>query len=65
LPSCALTCLVNGILADGCVNETDFACHCSSGKLVNKAAACIEQGCVRSDQVEAFGKAQVACRAIG
>lgn len=65
LPSCALTCLLNGILTDGCANETDFVCHCAGGKLVGKAAACIEQGCDTSEQVTAFGKTLIACRAVG
>lgn len=65
IPSCALTCFVNSILADGCANETDFACHCASGDIIGAATACIEQGCDKADENDAVAKVQAGCRALG
>ncbi|KAF2831863.1 hypothetical protein CC86DRAFT_442317 [Ophiobolus disseminans] len=65
LPQCALPCFLKSILTDGCASETDFACHCGAGNIVGEATACIEQGCSKNDEAEAFGKMSAACGAIG
>lgn len=65
LPQCALTCFVTGLLTDGCANETDFACHCGTGKIMEKAAACVKQGCGTKDGSDAMKKVEAACSAIG
>ncbi|KAH7401737.1 hypothetical protein DE146DRAFT_440486 [Phaeosphaeria sp. MPI-PUGE-AT-0046c] len=65
LPQCALTCFVTGLLTDGCANETDFACHCGTGRIVEKAAVCVKQGCGAKDGSDAMRKVGAACNAAG
>ena len=65
LPSCALTCFVEGVLTDGCANETDFACHCGRGAIIGKQTACVRQGCNQVEAAVAFSKVQAACRVLG
>ncbi|KAF1935969.1 hypothetical protein EJ02DRAFT_482781, partial [Clathrospora elynae] len=64
LPTCALTCFLHSILADGCASETDFTCHCGQGNAVGKAAACIAQGCDTADGADAMKKVSAACAAV-
>jgi hypothetical protein len=65
LPKCALTCLLNGILSDGCANESDFACHCGPGNIIGKMKGCIEQGCGEADQKDAMVKLRSGCSVLG
>jgi hypothetical protein len=65
LPRCALSCFLGGILADGCANETDFACHCGPGNIIGKATACLKQGCDDREEKDAMTKVQAACNAVG
>ncbi|KAF1836796.1 hypothetical protein BDW02DRAFT_520375, partial [Decorospora gaudefroyi] len=62
LPSCALTCLLNHILDDGCVDEADFSCHCGPGNLVGASTACIQQGCDQNEEEAALEQVNRGCK---
>ncbi|KAH8731545.1 hypothetical protein GQ44DRAFT_604082 [Phaeosphaeriaceae sp. PMI808] len=65
LPRCALACILNNILSDGCANEADFGCHCASGKIIERATTCIGQGCDSKEEADALAKMEIACRVTG
>ncbi|KAA8623170.1 GPI anchored CFEM domain protein [Pyrenophora tritici-repentis] len=64
LPSCALSCFLKHILHDGCVDDTDFDCHCAAGNLLQTASACISQGCDKAEQDDAFAKVSRGCQEV-
>ncbi|KAJ5022880.1 hypothetical protein PSV09DRAFT_2436838 [Bipolaris maydis] len=64
LPGCALRCLITELVQDGCAGETDFACHCQGGKLMQASSACITQGCGSVQRDEADAKVQGWCGSV-
>ncbi|KAF2440936.1 hypothetical protein P171DRAFT_85797 [Karstenula rhodostoma CBS 690.94] len=65
IPDCALSCYLQGLPYDGCAQEIDLKCHCSTGNLLGKAAACVEANCSMTNQADANRKVTQACQAVG
>ncbi|KAL5389759.1 hypothetical protein DPSP01_002250 [Paraphaeosphaeria sporulosa] len=65
IPDCALSCYLQELPDDGCAQEIDLECHCSTGNLLGKAEACVETTCSTADQADAKRKITRACQAVG
>ncbi|KAL7275512.1 hypothetical protein RUND412_001536 [Rhizina undulata] len=63
-PSCALTCLTEGLAASGC-SITDFACACASTSFVDGSATCIQGACDAADQLTARDVSDALCKSAG
>ncbi|TGZ79890.1 hypothetical protein EX30DRAFT_341979 [Ascodesmis nigricans] len=64
IPSCALNCLLTGIISTGCAT-TDFACSCSNTDFIASASACIKVACSAEDYQKAKEATRVLCRDEG
>ncbi|KAF9730406.1 hypothetical protein PMIN06_008782 [Paraphaeosphaeria minitans] len=65
MPDCALSCYLQELPDDGCTQEIDLKCHCSTGNLPGKAESCVETNCSTADQADAKRKVTRACQAVG
>lgn len=48
IPDCALTCLLEGIIATGCAID-DFYCSCSNQEFINSSSVCVKAACSAAD----------------
>ncbi|KAK9453589.1 hypothetical protein V1511DRAFT_59000 [Dipodascopsis uninucleata] len=64
LPTCAQTCVAEGISAAGC-SLTDVACFCSATSFLETIAACLLKVCDTADQEASLEYAQSLCASSG
>ncbi|ORY13523.1 hypothetical protein BCR34DRAFT_599872 [Clohesyomyces aquaticus] len=66
IPSCALSCFLATLTADGCSSITDFACHCKkSDSLFASVTPCVQKACSAADQATVITAVEGTCKAAG
>jgi len=65
IPSCALSCFVTALSADGCSSLTDFKCHCAKTELISTVKPCVDSECSAADQAAAVKAVSVQCEQVG
>lgn len=65
LPTCSLTCIVNGVSGVGC-SATDFACSCGkSAQLSASVTPCVQSACSAADQQKVITVLEGICKSVG
>ncbi|MCJ1376739.1 hypothetical protein MMC20_007984 [Loxospora ochrophaea] len=63
LPSCAVSCVGNGLSSTGCA-ETDFKCICSDSAWIGQLTCCVESACDQADQQTTVQFADQICKTV-
>ncbi|KAF2715441.1 hypothetical protein K504DRAFT_457607 [Pleomassaria siparia CBS 279.74] len=65
LPSCSLSCVVDGVSATGC-STTDFACSCGKADVLTPSITpCVKSACSEDDQAKVITALEGICAAAG